>query len=109
MSPDLHELKCQLRYLPEGALVWENPPRCHSYLRGREAGWISCEGVRVLRLPGKQTRMVYAHKVVWFLCTGEWLDRPRLRFKDGDKRNIRFENLEKAARKVSKRRACLTK
>lgn len=106
MSLNLHVLRFQLRYDPAGRLVWENPPKHHAYLRGRDAGWFSREGVRILRLPSKDGhRMVYAHKVVWFLCTGEWLERPRLRFKDGDKRNIRFENLEKAAQKRRRRRA----
>jgi len=97
MPIPLDEVRKYLRYEPEGRLVWRQPPKWQHYIKGDDAGWISAEGVRVLRWPGGGG-MVYAHRLVWYMHTGEWPGLRRLRFKDGNKLNIRFENLEPAAR-----------
>jgi hypothetical protein len=86
------------KYRPEdGALLWRIPPKYHWYLKGDPAGWISPEGVRILRWP-EVGGMTYVHRVVWYMHREEYPHRIRLRFVNGDVLDTRIENLELAAK-----------
>lgn len=68
MSVTCEQIVERISYCPTvGVFRWRNGPRC-----GREAGTIS-DGYRVINLGGKP---ILAHRMAWFLHTGEWPDGP---------------------------------
>jgi len=65
---------------------------------GDIAGWTS-KGYRILTIDGRRYR---AHKVIWFLATGEW-PVGELDHKDRVRNNNGFSNLRKATPSQNKR------
>ena len=74
-----------------GALVWR-----HGRLRGEIAGTESKKDNPELRIRFEGISYLAA-KVAWFLCIGYWTEN-RLKFLNGDRTDIRMENLEETDR-----------
>jgi len=71
-----------------GLLTW-NRDRSRTAKAGDEAGCQTSNGAIIVGIEG---RMYSAARVIWLMVTGEW-PRGRLRFKDDDPRNLRWNNL----------------
>ena len=74
-----------------GALIWR-----HGRLRGEFAGSETSTAVPELRVRLEGTSYLAA-KVAWFLVLGYWPIH-RLRFLNGDRTDIRIDNLEETDR-----------
>lgn len=81
MLPTLERINALFTYERDtGKLFWNTRPlsdfknvRAHNTwngkLAGKEAGWITDEGYRSIGIDGKDIK---AHRIVWFIETGEW-------------------------------------
>jgi hypothetical protein len=74
-----------------GALIWR-----HGRLRGEFAGTETTAANPELRVRFEGVSYLAA-KVSWYLCMGYWPEN-RLRFVNGDRTDIRLENLEETDR-----------
>ena len=95
-TPDFSTLDCirhRLRYynVGNGALVWRYGAR-EGELAGSETAAADPE-LRI-RINGQS---LLAAKVAWFLSMGYWTEN-RLRFLNGDRTDIRMDNLEETDR-----------
>jgi hypothetical protein len=75
-----------------GALIWR-----HGRLRGEIAGTETVTANPELRVRFEGTSYLAA-KIAWFLAMGYWPEN-RLRFLNGDRTDIRMDNLEETNRK----------
>jgi hypothetical protein len=74
-----------------GALIWR-----HGRLRGEIAGTETKQDSPELRIRFEGTSYLAA-KIAWFLSMGYWPEN-RLKFLNGDRTDIRMENLEETER-----------
>lgn len=74
-----------------GVLIWR-----YGRLRGEFAGTETTKDTPELRVRFEGTSYLAA-KIVWFLCMGHWTEN-RLRFLNGDRTDIRMDNLEETDR-----------
>lgn len=91
-KPSISHLQSLFMYhdIPHGALVWKE-----GRLKGEIAGTITGDPPELrVRVEGKS---YLAAKVVWALTMGHWPES-RLQFDDGDRTNIRIDNLTELER-----------
>jgi hypothetical protein len=85
------QMRQALDYNPAtGAFVWKISPAKNVKAGSRAGGSGDTDGYRYIRLEGEE---VTDSRLAWFYMTGEWPDR-RVRFKNGDKKDCRFDNLQ---------------
>ena len=85
------ELEKRFEYRADtGELLWISG-RC----KGKEAGFLTDEGYRKVRLGGTN---VPAHRIIWVLMTGECIDGKTVDHKDRNRSNNRWDNLRLATR-----------
>jgi hypothetical protein len=85
------QVRQALDYNPAtGAFVWKISPAKNVRAGSRAGGSGDTDGYRYIRLEGEE---VTDGRLAWFYMTGEWPDR-RIRFKNGDKKDCRFDNLQ---------------
>jgi hypothetical protein len=84
------QVRHALDYNPAtGAFVWKISPAKNVRAGSRAGGSDDTEGYRYIRLKGEE---VTDSRLAWFYVTGEWPER-RVRFKNGNSRDCRFDNL----------------
>jgi hypothetical protein len=81
----------EYRDVGHGALIWR-----HGRLRGEIAGTETKQGNPELRIRFEGTSYLAA-KIAWFLSMGYWPEN-RLKFLNGDRTDIRMDNLEETDR-----------
>jgi len=84
------QVRSALDYNPAtGQFMWKISPAKNVKSGTKAGGNSKGNGYSYLRLDGAE---VTESRLAWFYMTGEWPDR-RVRFKNGDKNDCRFENL----------------
>lgn len=84
------QVRSALDYNPAtGQFVWKISPAKNVKSGTKAGGNGKGKGYSYIRLDGVE---VTEPRMAWFYMTGEWPDR-RVRFKNGDKNDCRFENL----------------
>lgn len=81
-----------------GLLTWKSD-RSRLAKAGDEAGYVGFHGVVMVGVRG---RIYTASRVIWLMVTGEW-PKGRLRFRDGNPENLRWNNLVEARTILSSR------
>lgn len=91
-APNLsHErIREALDYNPAtGVFVWKISPAKNVRAGSPAGGNRGSKGYRYIRIEGEE---ITECRLAWFYMTGEWPER-RVRYKNGDKSDCRFENL----------------
>lgn len=84
------QVRQALDYNPAtGVFVWKVSPAKNVKSGSRAGGISDARGYRYIRLEGEE---VTDSRLAWFYMTGKWPDR-RVRFKNGDSTDCRFDNL----------------
>jgi hypothetical protein len=84
------QVRDALDYNPAtGVFVWKISPAKNVAIGSVAGGKNGSGGYRSVRLSGED---VTEPRLAWFYMTGEWPER-RVRYKNGDKNDCRFENL----------------
>lgn len=93
--PSQSLIKEWLRYDPEtGAFVWIKEPRPNRPLIGQEAGTVSPNGYRRIRVRG--FNQIGAHWLAWCYVHGFYVDGVEIDHKDGNASNNAIKNLRLA-------------
>ena len=93
--PPLEELRARFDYDPETGVLTRAESRTNMHLVGKPAGWLTSKGYIEVKI-GK--RCCKAHRVIWYLVTGEDPLDHDIDHKDQCPSNNKFSNLRKATR-----------
>ncbi|MFA5898328.1 MAG: hypothetical protein WC829_04365 [Hyphomicrobium sp.] len=93
-------LKDLLHYDPQTGLFLWRKQRMGRMKPGDEAGTLNADGLVMICI---DSRLYTAGRLAVFYMTGEW-PKGRVRYKDGDKQNLRFKNMvdEKTAKPMTR-------
>jgi hypothetical protein len=96
MAASHRKIEDQVEYR-EGALYWTNPRK--KCLVGLECGHTTQQGYRRMVC---QNRLVFTHRVIWFICTGAWpADDMDIDHINRNKLDNRIENLREVSRSMN--------